>query len=125
MRYVLTFFALFISTVACAGYVTTDEDSCWEPDYDCVAADPEWDGKKFKVVLTNNCAERIYLKYCLELNNGGSTCGATALDVGEETNGAYSYSGTGRYKTMYIGVVQSGKDWVCSGKVPGWKELSF
>lgn len=123
-------FAL-IATAASAGYRDTlDDDGCWDArdQYgdSCITATSEWNGGRFTQILSNECPQRVYLKYCNERKNSSShDCGAWGLQGYGEKRWTTAMNASGRYGWRAVGSTISNKDWVCSGKVRSWNNAMF
>lgn len=121
-RTFLVILLFLIFSVSTANGETNRNYSCWNPPDNCVAATPQWSNDRFIVTLTNNCLGRIYVKWCYEVKDSMKPdCYSTSLEVGKHTGGLDSKRRTGRYKVLYTGVHESGHEWSCSDRVPGWK----
>lgn len=120
--FLLTFVIMVLPASAMA--VQTDEDSCWNAPNWCVTANSSWSQRSSDQLIvryTNNCDARIYLRYCHTRNNGTKDCGATGIGAGR-THNTWTNNADGNYEWRFVGVTNPSKDWVCAGKVRGWRD---
>ena len=71
---------------------------------DCVSIDKIWgekcgSEKSLQVKVKNQCSENVYVKMCIERENGTWECGSDPkLYPGETNTGFYTCKATGEYK---------------------------
>lgn len=70
----------------------------------CISLDDRW-GKQcgssdsLQIKVKNKCAQRVYVKMCLEKKNGKWSCGSdSTLDPGQTNTGFYTCHATSNYK---------------------------
>jgi hypothetical protein len=108
-------------------YSSVDDDGCWDgfssSGGDCITVDDaSWlNSGKFKTRYRNSCSHRVYMRFCNVRENGSEDCGATGVSAGSTTSWSTS-NATGEYYYRWVGSERGGMDWVCSGKVNGWKD---
>lgn len=84
---------------------------------DCVSINKTWGDKcgsekSVQVKVKNQCSENVYVKMCVERENGTWECGSDPrLEPGETNTGFYTCKATGNYKYA-----------TCTG---GFKECGF
>ena len=105
----------------------TDEDGCFVAEtadgmYCIREVDAKWgDYDRLTVKWRNVCAKRVYVRKCIQKENGTEFCGAQGVSAGNTFNWDTTRA-SGRYATTAVGSVNPGKDWVCAGKVEGWDD---
>lgn len=115
-RYLLTVALTLVFTSAFAS------EGCYQAPSNCVSvSNPRWSSDNFSARYTNNCSERIYIRFCHEQKNGNWACGADGLPPGR-SSGWDAYNATGRYKYNYVGSKHSSEDWSCAAMVSGWND---
>jgi len=105
-----------------------DEDGCYRPSNYCISVESSsWKGNRFTVKYRNNCNSRIYMRFCNERTGGRSAdCGASGITPqGTKSWWTTKQNATGRYSYTFTGSTKGSSDWVCSGKVSGWKDDQF
>ncbi|WP_341501267.1 hypothetical protein [Gallaecimonas sp. GXIMD4217] len=115
---------LSAATTAATYTVSPDEDSCWDPPNWCVEAQANWSEHtqgKLVVTYTNVCQHRVYLRKCNARKDGTEDCGAGGLSGGRSTKWSTT-NASGEYNYNFVGVLNGSKDWVCTGKVPNWRD---
>ncbi len=105
-----------------------DEDGYYNTSNDCVGFYAQWESEDvFESQFTNYCEDRIYIRFRNETYDG-EDCSADGLSYGETKywDAWIPNSGaTGQYAAWWVGSLDSGKDWVRSGKVSGWRDDMF
>lgn len=115
-----------IASAAQASYNSSnDSDGCWDAlnsnNGKCVRGTTQWNDEAFIATLSNNCSHRVYVRMCNERYGKSPDCGATGIRGGSSTNWRTGRDATGRSAWRTIGSVTPSKDWVCAGKVSGWR----
>ena len=123
--------AVILAVPALASHATSlDNDGCWDArdryGNGCISATSNWRGDRFTVTHRNNCAFRVYAKFCNQ-RSGGSyhDCGATGIRGYGEHKWTTSSKATGRYRWRAVGSDNSSADWVCAGKNSRWHDNLF
>lgn len=76
---------------------------------------------KLTVRVANGCPHRLYTQICMEMKDGRSSCESHGHSSGRSATASFGKDeATGRYTVHSVGSTQSGQDWVCAAKVPGW-----
>jgi len=102
---------------------SVDKDGCFKTPRNCVAMSSKWKKKRFISYYTNNCGARIYIRFCNKRAGKTPDCGASGLKAGKRKAWHTSRNATSQYYANWVGSVKGSKDWVCSGKVRGWKDV--
>ncbi|MET4102315.1 hypothetical protein ABIE58_001745 [Roseovarius sp. MBR-78] len=105
--------------------VAQDSDGCFATANKCVSITSKWKDGAFISYFTNNCSGRVYARYCNEREAGRHDCGATGIRQGKRHSWRTGSDATGRVNIYWVGSLHSSKDWVCSGKVEGWRDPMF
>lgn len=104
-----------------AANVSADSDGCWTGRHSngyCLKIDSVYeDGNKTFIELTNQCTDRLYMRWC-----ANDRCGADGLRGGQ-TKKKYEFVTNARVRAAAIGSKIPSKDWVCSGKYDGWRDF--
>jgi len=105
---------------------SADSDGCYSAGQ-CVQMSGDWNGDAFTSRYTNNCAQRLYIRYCNcrdPQNSDYDDCGADGLSPGRTKNWTtYGGNANGYYEAEWVGSLIPSKDWVCAGKVSGWNSF--
>lgn len=130
MKRVLTIAIFLITPSAFADYYSSvDDDTCWDGKTSTggacmVVHETKWSQHsqdRFTVIYRNVCNHRIYARFCNDRKDGSPDCGASGISAGN-TKSWSTGNADGRYSYKWVGATQGSKDWVCSGKVPGWND---
>ncbi len=117
----LVIVAVLLSANQSVQAASADKDGCFKPRKQCVATTSKWKKKQFISYYTNNCGARIYIRFCNKRAGKSPDCGASGLKAGKRKSWVTSRNATGRFYANWTGSLKGSKDWVCSGKVRGWK----
>ena len=123
---ILALVLAFAVTAGPAQAQNVDNDGCYGAGQ-CVQMSGEWNGDAFTSRYTNNCPQRIYIRFCNYRDTYSSDyddCGADGLSPGHTKNWTtYGGKATGYYEAEWVGSLYGGKDWVCAGRVSGWNSF--
>lgn len=128
---IITSVAIYTLSAGSLSAVTnsTDSDGCWDAltrtGSKCLKGWVTWSkstkGKVF-LNLTNSCHRRVYVKTCNKKTTGNWDCGSQGLGAGRTTK-YYTYNATGQSTWITVGSVKPNSDWVCAGKIQGWRKF--
>lgn len=113
------FIALIATSAMPVMAADTDKDSCWSGRHangSCLEHSTYEKNGATYIVLSNVCSDRLYVKWCAD-----KRCGAEGLGGGQ-TKKAYEYVTNATVRVMATGVIRPQYDWVCAGKVSGWRD---
>ncbi|MGB1110314.1 MAG: hypothetical protein ACPG4N_08155, partial [Gammaproteobacteria bacterium] len=77
---------------------------------------------QFFVTYKNACDRRLYVKSCIERQDGTNACGAFGIQGGG-TNSWDAYEATRNHEARAIGSTKASSDWVCSDLVDDWNSF--
>ncbi|MBX7457052.1 hypothetical protein K3152_02225 [Qipengyuania sp. 1NDH17] len=114
------------SSAANADYRSSvDEDGCWDArdsyGANCMTlVDAHRENGRAEVTYKNKCSQRIYARICLTRVGKADSCGQSSMRPGQEFTW-YTHSSAGQQSARSIGSTSTSNDWVCTGKVRGWR----
>lgn len=114
------------SSAANADYRSSvDEDGCWDARDPYRAScmtfiDAHRENGRAEVTYRDNCSQRIYARICLTRVNQSDSCGQSGMRPGQEFR-RYAHNSAGQRFARSIGSTNTSNDWVCTGKVGGWR----